>query len=144
MCSPPAESCGLAAKSSRLSSKRLDTRNIKTRRRDGHERWNPSCQDQSRARSGRYLRDVAAELAGPMLSQRLGPMVPPDDTALTLNTALAGDGVVITVSPGVTVERPIHLIFVATGATSASMVTRSLVVMGGGARATLIETHEGP
>jgi Fe-S cluster assembly protein SufD len=96
--------------------------------------------------AGLTIRSTAEALAldEPMLSQGLGPMVPPDDTALTLNTALAGDGIVVTVSPGVTIERPIHLVFVATGATPASMVTRSLVVVGGGARATLIETHEGP
>jgi Fe-S cluster assembly protein SufD len=79
-----------------------------------------------------------------LLSQGLGPTVPADDPALSLNTALAGDGVVITISPGVTIERPIHLAFVNTSATPAAMVTRSLVVAGGGARATLIETHEGP
>jgi len=78
-----------------------------------------------------------------MLSQGLGAMVPADDSALALNTALAGDGVVITVSPDVAVGRPIHLVFVNTGAAAAAMVTRSLVVVGKGARATFIETHEG-
>ncbi len=70
-------------------------------------------------------------------------MVPADDPALALNTALAGDGVVITVSPGVAIERPIHLVFVNSSPTPAAMVTRSLVVVGGGARATIVETHEG-
>ena len=70
-------------------------------------------------------------------------MVPADDPALALNTALAGDGVVITVSADVAIERPIHLVFVNTGAAPAAMVTRSLVVVGKGARATFIETHEG-
>ena len=78
-----------------------------------------------------------------MLSQGLGAMVPADDPALALNTALAGDGVVITVAPDVAVGRPIHLVFVNTGAAPAAMVTRSLVVVGEGARATFIETHEG-
>lgn len=96
--------------------------------------------------AGFTVRSMAGALAldEPMLSQGLGPMVPVDDPALALNTALASDGVVITVSPDVTIERPIHLVFFNTSAMPAAMVTRSLVVVGRGARATLIETHEGP
>ncbi len=96
--------------------------------------------------AGLTVRSMAEALAldEPMLSQGLGPMVPSDDPALALNTALAGDGVVIAVAPGAAIERPIHLVFVNTGAIPAAMVMRSLVVVGGGARATLIETHEGP
>jgi Fe-S cluster assembly protein SufD len=95
---------------------------------------------------GLVVRSMAEALAldEPLLSQGLGAMVPADDPALALNTALAGDGVVITVSPGVSIERPIHLVFVTSGAKPAAMVTRSLVVIGGGARATVIESHEGP
>ncbi len=85
----------------------------------------------------------ALSLDEPLLSQGLGTTVPADDPALALNTALAGDGVVITVSPGAIIERPVHLVFVNTGPTPAAMVTRSLVVVGGGARATFVETHEG-
>ena len=95
---------------------------------------------------GLTVRSMADALAldEPLLSQGLGSTVPADDPALTLNTALAGDGVVITVSPGVTIERPIQLVFVNTGVAPAAMITRSLVVIGSGARATLVETHEGP
>lgn len=93
---------------------------------------------------GFKIRSMAEALAldEPMLSQGLGVTVPADDSALTLNTALAGDGVVITVSPDTSIARPIHLVFVTTGATPAAMFTRSLVVVGKGASATLIETHE--
>ncbi|MGB9115855.1 Fe-S cluster assembly protein SufD [Bradyrhizobium sp.] len=95
--------------------------------------------------TGLTVRSMAGALAldEPLLSQGLGPTVPANDPALALNTALAGDGVVITVSPGATIERPIHLVFVNTNETPAAMVTRSLVVVGGGARATFVETHEG-
>jgi Fe-S cluster assembly protein SufD len=95
--------------------------------------------------AGLTVRSMAEALAldEPMLSQGLGPMVPADDSALALNTALAGDGLVITVSPDAAIERPIHLVFVNTSATPAAMVTRSLVVIGKGARATFVETHEG-
>ena len=86
----------------------------------------------------------ALALDEPLLSQGLGPTVPADDPALALNTALAGDGVVITVSPDVAIERPIHLVFVNTsrdagrdghaiaGAWSAAAPARLFV-----------ETHEG-
>jgi Fe-S cluster assembly protein SufD len=106
----------------------------------------PDISDLVRLEPGLTIRSMAEALAldEPLLSQGLGPTVPPDDPALVLNTALAGDGVVITVSPGVTIERPIHLVFVNTGATPATMVTRSLVVVGSAACATLVETHEGP
>lgn len=94
---------------------------------------------------GLTIRRMADALAldEPLLSQGMGSTVPADEPALALNTALAGDGVVITVSPGATIERPIHLVFVNTSPAPAAMVTRSLVVIGSGARATLVETHEG-
>jgi Fe-S cluster assembly protein SufD len=85
----------------------------------------------------------ALSLDEPLLSQGLGSAVPADDPGLALNTALAGDGVVVTVAPGTTIKRPIHLAFVNTGAAPAAMVTRSLVVIGAGAKVTVIETHEG-
>ncbi len=59
-----AGSCGPAARTSRSNSRRPATRNTRTRRRDGHERWNPPRQDSSRTRSGRCLHDVAAGPAG--------------------------------------------------------------------------------
>ena len=105
----------------------------------------PELSDLAGLETGLTVRSMADALAldEPLLSQGLGPTVPADDPALALNTALAGDGVVVTVSPGVTIERPIHLVFANSNETPAAMVTRSLVVVGGGARATIVETHEG-
>jgi Fe-S cluster assembly protein SufD len=102
--------------------------------------------DLSGLEAGLTIRSMADALAldEPLLAQRLGDIVPADEPVLSLNTALAGDGVVITVSPGVTIDRPIHLAFITTGATPAAMFTRSLAVIGGNARVTIIETHEGP
>jgi Fe-S cluster assembly protein SufD len=79
-----------------------------------------------------------------LVSTHLGKVFPAVDPALALNTALMGDGVVIRVAPGATIARALHLIFVTTGDTPAAMFTRSLAVVEAGARATLIETHEGP
>lgn len=66
------------------------------------------------------------------------------DPVAALNTAFAGDGVVITVAADVVVERPIHLVFVTTDAAPAAMFTRSRLKLGNGASLTLVETHEGP
>jgi Fe-S cluster assembly protein SufD len=96
--------------------------------------------------TGLTVRSMSGALAldEPLLSQRLGDIVPADDPAVALNTAFAGDGVVITVSPGAAIDRPFHLAFITTSTKPAAMFTRSLVVIGGNARATVIETHEGP
>jgi Fe-S cluster assembly protein SufD len=69
--------------------------------------------------------------------------VPTDDIAVALNTAFMGDGVVIDVAAGATLARPLHLVFFNSAELPASVFTRSLVLIGAGARAMLIESHEG-
>ena len=73
----------------------------------------------------------------------LGKLAPATDIAVALNTALMGDGAVIRVGAGSTIERPLHLLFVASGK-PAAIFARSLMVVEEGARAMLIESHEGP
>ena len=79
----------------------------------------------------------------PTLSSHLGKLAPASDAAVALNTALMGDGAVIRIAAGATIERPIHLLFVASAKPAATFV-RSLVVVEEGARVMLIESHEGP
>jgi Fe-S cluster assembly protein SufD len=79
----------------------------------------------------------------PTLSSHLGKLAPASDAAVALNTALMGDGAVIRIAAGATIARPIHLLFVASAKPAATFV-RSLVVVEQGARAMLIESHEGP
>jgi Fe-S cluster assembly protein SufD len=79
----------------------------------------------------------------PALTTHLGKLAPGSDVAVALNTALMGDGAVIRIAAGSTIERPLHLLFVASEKPSATFV-RSLVVVEEGARAMLIESHEGP
>ena len=74
---------------------------------------------------------------------KIGRLAPASDVAVALNTALMGDGAVIRIGAGSTTERPLHLIFVASAKPAATFV-RSLVVVEQGARAMLIESHEGP
>jgi Fe-S cluster assembly protein SufD len=94
---------------------------------------------------GLTIRSMAAALADgdPLVTARLGKVMPVEDVAVALNTAFMGDGAVIHVAAGATVERPLHLVFAATGETPASIFTRSLVVIEKGARVMLVESHGG-
>ena len=105
----------------------------------------PELSDTAALESGLEVVSLAAALSDgdPALLSHLGRLAPASDVAVALNTALMGDGAVIRIGAGATIERPLHLIFVASERPAASFV-RSLVVVGQGARAMLIESHEGP
>ncbi len=77
------------------------------------------------------------------VTAHLGKLAPGGNVAVALNTALMGDGAVIHVAAGSTIERPLHLLFVASEKPAASFI-RSLIVVEPGARAMFIESHEGP
>ena len=95
--------------------------------------------------AGLTVRSLADALSGndPALTAHLGKLAPGSDVAVALNTALMGDGAVIRIAAGSTIARPLHLLFVASEKAAATFV-RSLVVVEEGARAMLIESHEGP
>jgi Fe-S cluster assembly protein SufD len=101
--------------------------------------------DVANLESGLTISSLAAALAADdaTVDAYLGKLAPVDDVAVALNTALMGDGAVIRIAAGSTTERPLHLLFVASAKPAASF-TRSLVVVEEGARAMLIESHEGP
>jgi Fe-S cluster assembly protein SufD len=61
------------------------------------------------------------------------------DAMISLNAALATDGVVVGIAEGAALSHPIQIVHVATAA-SASTFTRSHVQIGKGARATLVES----
>jgi Fe-S cluster assembly protein SufD len=94
---------------------------------------------------GLSIQPMAEALASDDLfrAQRLSPITG-DDPMLSLNTALAADGIVVEIAPGTALARPIHLAFVTTGETAAAVYVKSQLVIGSGARATVVETHEGP
>jgi Fe-S cluster assembly protein SufD len=60
-----------------------------------------------------------------------------------LNAAFFADGFVLDVVPGAVVEQPIQIVHLASGAGDASLHTRSLIHLGAGSRATVIETYAG-
>ena len=104
----------------------------------------PELSDTAALEQGLTIQSLAAALAAndSALADHLGKLAPSDDVAVALNTALMGDGAVIRVAAGATIERPLRLIFVATEKPAATF-TRSLVVVEQGARAMLIENYEG-
>jgi len=61
------------------------------------------------------------------------------DAIISLNGAMATDGVIVTVDDGITLSKPIHIVHVAI-ASKASAFTRSRIVIGKAARVTLIES----
>ena len=104
----------------------------------------PELSDTSALEKGLIVRSLADALSGsdPILATHLGKLAPATDIAVALNTAMMSDGAVIGVGAGATIERPLHLSFVASRKPAASFV-RSLVVVEEGARVMLIESHEG-
>jgi Fe-S cluster assembly protein SufD len=105
----------------------------------------PELSDLTELEPGLTIRSMAQALAAndPAIGRHLGKVVPTDNVAVTLNTAFMQDGVVIEVAAGVALAQPIHLLFVIAGGQPASVFVRSLVVIGRGARAMLVESHEG-
>jgi Fe-S cluster assembly protein SufD len=63
-----------------------------------------------------------------------------DDAAVSLNAALMSDGVVLRIAPGAQVARTLEIAAWVSGETARSVFTRSLVIMGEGAQATILET----
>jgi Fe-S cluster assembly protein SufD len=61
------------------------------------------------------------------------------DVMLALNTALATDGVIVTIADGAKLSRPLQIIHIATAA-KASRTSRSRVSLGNGAQANLVES----
>jgi Fe-S cluster assembly protein SufD len=74
---------------------------------------------------------------------RLGKLTA-GDAAISLNTALMGDGVVIRVAAATDVAKPLHIVSVAVGDKPTASFVRNLIVVENGARATVIESHAGP
>lgn len=64
----------------------------------------------------------------------------PTDSMIALNLAMMTDGVVIDLADGVVLSQPLHVIHIASTATPAALVTRSLVRLGKNASATLVES----
>ncbi len=82
--------------------------------------------------------------AGHPLLAKLGTLaLAQSDLALSLNTAFMTDGAIIHVADGAEIDPPLMLRFVTSGASPVATAARSLLVVGTGAKITLVESHEG-
>src|SRR5437763_12318718 len=102
----------------------------------------PDLSDLAGLDAGLTVVPMARALAAgdPQVVSTLGTVVPTDDVAVALNTAFMGDGAVIRVAEGAVIARPTHLQFIYTASTAAALFTRSLIVVGKGAHATIMES----
>ena len=105
----------------------------------------PELSDLSDLEPGLSIRSMASalEAGDARVLTRMGRISPTADTAMALNTAFMRDGAVIDVAAGVALARPIHLVFVAARKEASAVFTCSLAMIGKGARAMLVESHEG-
>jgi Fe-S cluster assembly protein SufD len=65
-----------------------------------------------------------------------------DDLALSLNAAFMTDGVVVVVDPGAQIALPLSLRLCTTGPNAVATAFRAIIIVGSGARLSLLETHE--
>ncbi len=137
---PDAAACRQAAQSATLLAS-IDARRILFV--DGS--FVPELSDLSDLEPGLSIRSMAAvlEAGEERVLERMGPLSSTADGAVALNTAFMRDGAVIDVAAGVALARPIHLVFVAGRNEANAVFTRSLAAIGRGARAMLVESHEG-
>jgi Fe-S cluster assembly protein SufD len=66
---------------------------------------------------------------------------PKSGAVVALNTAFATDGALLRVVDGARILKPIHLIFVTSGAEKAAVATRNFIKAGERAEATVVESH---
>jgi Fe-S cluster assembly protein SufD len=57
------------------------------------------------------------------------------------NTAFMGDGACIRLAPGTELERPVHLLFIATGKPDTVATLRNIIIAGPGSKAQIIESY---
>ncbi len=105
--------------------------------------FRPDLSDATRLPDGvvvQSLRDALGQGEPHVLSALASADIGAQDPILALNAALMQDGVVIQIAPGAAIDRAIELATLASAEAAQSTYTRALVMLGAGARATVIET----
>ncbi len=95
---------------------------------------------------GVRLGATAAALAErPELFQEVVAEIPGDAAHpfAALNAAFFADGYILDVAPGVVLDQPIEIVHLASGDAAGSFHTRSLVRLGAGSRASVLEVYSG-
>jgi Fe-S cluster assembly protein SufD len=93
-----------------------------------------------------WFGSIAAAIAERPDLVRVHLEVPPPDTArpfAALNAAFFGDGFVLDIPSGVTIERPVEILHLSSGRSGGSLHTRSLITAGEGSRGSVIESFTG-
>jgi Fe-S cluster assembly protein SufD len=105
----------------------------------------PELSELDRLERGLTIRSMADVLTAgdPQITAAIGRLAPQGDIAVALNTAFMGDGALVRIAEGSTLERPLLLVFCNAHDKAASVFTRSLVIVEDKARAMLVESHEG-
>jgi Fe-S cluster assembly protein SufD len=96
--------------------------------------------------AGVWFGSMAARIAEqPDLAREQLESLPldPSQPFAALNAAFFADGFVLDIDPGITIERPIEVLHLASGATGGSLHTRSLILAGEGSRAAVMESFAG-
>ena len=107
-------------------------------------RFNGGLSDAARLPKGvelHRLADVLNEQWAKALIERRMDEARQAEDIVELNTALMADGMALRISKGVTLDRPLHLAFVA--ADKGASHTRNLVLLEEGAEAAILESHLG-
>jgi Fe-S cluster assembly protein SufD len=100
--------------------------------------FQPDLSDLARLEGGLTIEPLTKALAKDV--GLLETAAEPAETMLALNTALARDGLVVTLGPGASLSRALHIIHVMSAAVPASAYTRSFVRVGAKASLTLVES----
>jgi Fe-S cluster assembly protein SufD len=109
--------------------------------------FRPDLSDIARLPDGvnvQSLRDALGQGELHVMSALASADIGAQDPILALNAALMQDGVVIQIAPGAAIDRAIELETLASAEAAQSTYTRALVMLGVGARATVIETLGAP
>ncbi len=110
-------------------------------------RYQPHLSDPGDLPRGVVLEPLPSVLAKrpELVGERLGDLGYLDDNAFdAINGAMMSDGAVLVIDDGVSIEAPIEIVFLAgLGDEARAEYVRSLLVLGTGAKATVIERHGG-
>jgi Fe-S cluster assembly protein SufD len=96
--------------------------------------------------SGAWLGSMAAAIAkrpGLVRSALEAPSLDTSRPFAALNAAFFADGFVLDIAPGTVLAQPVEILHLSSGETSGSLHTRSLVALGEGAEASIIESFAG-
>ena len=111
---------------------------------DGHFQAGLSDIDGLSGQAECVLFAAGLDAAPAWVEQHFGEAYPQEeDTLLALNTALMADGIALRVPEGTVVDKPLELVFIATGTSPQTLSTRNLIVAEAGSSVAVLETHIG-